>query len=162
MNEIKVTQSAKKSGWGVIIVTALALLGASWLFFPQSTLADNVVVYKSPSCGCCDGWVKHMESNGFKVTINNVDDVYPIKSQLGVPEEAASCHTAKVGKYIVEGHVPVADIRRMLKEKPQIDGIAAPGMPMGSPGMTVPGQPADHYDIITFKDGRMGGVFSKY
>jgi hypothetical protein len=162
MNESKAAQTAKKSGWGIIIVTALAVLGSGWLFFPKSTIASDVVVYKSPSCGCCDGWVKHMESNGFKVTINNVDDVYPVKAQLGVPQEAASCHTAKIGKYIVEGHVPVTDIRRMLKEKPQIDGIAAPGMPMGSPGMEVPGQSADHYNIITFKNGRMGEVFSRH
>jgi hypothetical protein len=162
MNTNKTSQTSKKPGWGIIFFTALAVLGASWIFFPKSTLAADVVVYKSPSCGCCDGWVKHMESNGFTVKINNVDDVYPIKEQLGVPQEAASCHTAKVGNYIVEGHVPVTDIRRMLKEKPQIDGIAAPGMPMGSPGMEVPGQPADRYNIITFKNGRMGRVFSRH
>ncbi|MBF0381928.1 MAG: DUF411 domain-containing protein [Magnetococcales bacterium] len=155
-----VGKTAKKPAWAVLI---LALVATGWLFFSQPALAaTQVVVYKSPYCGCCDGWVKYLESNGFAVTVKNVEDVQPIKARLGVPPKAASCHTAKVGRYVVEGHVPVEDIHRMLKQKPQITGIAAPGMPVGSPGMEIPDQPADRYDIITFKNGKMGGVYSRH
>ena len=148
--------------WIGALAALLVVIGLGWAFYPKNPQAADMVVYKSPSCGCCGGWIEYMEKNGFTVAVENVEDVYPIKRNLGVPEEAASCHTVKIGGYVVEGHVPVEDIRRLLKEKPAIDGIAAPGMPTGSPGMEVPGEPAEPYDVVTFSKVRMGRVFARH
>lgn len=97
-----------------------------------------VLVHKSPTCGCCTKWVEHLRSAGFTVQVDETDDLAPIKSRLGVPEQMASCHTAEVAGYFVEGHVPVEDIQRLLADKPDTKGLAVPGMPMGSPGMEGP------------------------
>ena len=113
----------------------------------------QLVVYKSPTCGCCGKWVEYMQAKGFAATVTNMADVAPIKTKHGVPSRMSSCHTTLVGGYVIEGHVPVEDIRRLLKEKPAIVGLAAPGMPAGSPGMDVPNSPP--YDVVSFdKDGR--------
>ena len=106
------------------------------------------VVYKTPTCGCCAKWVEHLQSNGYKVEVHDVESVEPTKAELGVPGALASCHTAKIGGYVFEGHVPADVIQRVLREKPQITGVAVPGMPMGSPGMEGPTR--DHYDIVAF------------
>ena len=114
-----------------------------------------VTVYKNAHCGCCKNWVEHLRKEGFKVIATDVDDLAAIKRKLGVPESLGSCHSAIVGPYVVEGHVPAADIRKLLAEKPKVAGIGVPGMPMGSPGMEMPGMPADKYDVIAFaKDGK--------
>jgi len=111
-----------------------------------------VKVWKSPTCGCCGKWVKHMQAAGFRVEVTDIDNVDPIKTANGVPLNLASCHTALVGGYVVEGHVPASDVRRLLQEKPAILGLAAPGMPAGSPGMDVPGSPP--YQVLALgKDG---------
>ena len=116
--------------------------------------ATRVVVYKSPTCGCCVKWVDYMRAAGFQVVVRDTADMTPIKRASGVPASAESCHTAQVGGYVVEGHVPVEDIRKMLRERPAIAGIAAPGMPVGSPGMEV-GDRRDRYDVVSFtRDGR--------
>lgn len=113
----------------------------------------HLTVYKSPTCGCCAKWVEYMQANGFSASVTNMPDVSPMKIKHGVPARLASCHTTLVGGYVIEGHVPVEDVRRLLKEKPAIVGLAAPGMPAGSPGMDVPNSPA--YDVMAFdKDGR--------
>ena len=120
-----------------------------------------VKVYKSPTCGCCQKWVEHMQAAGFQVESHDTSDVQAIKTEHGLPAGMASCHTALVDGYVVEGHVPAADIARMLREKPQITGIAAPGMPRGSPGMEGPFE-YDKYDVVTFsKDGK-SEVFSSH
>jgi hypothetical protein len=136
-------------------------LGAGALAFAIATLTATttekpvaVTVYKNAQCGCCKGWVEHLRQNGFEVTANDVDDLAAIKSKLGVPAALGSCHTAVVGRYVVEGHVPAADIRKLLEEKPQVVGIGVPGMPIGSPGMEVPGRVSDRYNVTAFtKDG---------
>lgn len=121
--------------------------------------AVAVTVYKSPSCGCCAAWVDHMKEAGFAVTTVDQEDVTPIKAQYGVADSLASCHTAIVdagdgARYVVEGHVPAADVRRLLRERPQVVGLAAPGMPVGSPGMEMPGTTPDRYDVVSFgRDG---------
>lgn len=92
-------------------------------------------VFKSPYCGCCGQWVEHMKKAGFKVKINEVTDISASRRQLGMPEKYGSCHTARIGNYLVEGHVPAADVKKLLREKPKAVGIAVPGMPLGSPGM---------------------------
>ena len=102
---------------------------------PAATPAQKVTVYKTSSCGCCRLWVDHLKANGFDVQAMDVSaaDVRAVSKAAGLPEDGTSCHTAKIGNYVVEGHVPASDIKRMLKEKPAIAGIAAPGMPMGRP-----------------------------
>lgn len=99
---------------------------------------DHVLVHKSPTCGCCAQWVEHLRANGFTVEVRDEADVALSKRRLGVPAPMASCHTAEVGGYFVEGHVPAADIRRLLTQRPAIRGLAVPGMPAGSPGMELP------------------------
>ena len=123
-------------------------------------LATDVIVYKSPTCGCCEGWTAHMRANGFHVITKNVYDVTPIKDANGVPPELASCHTATVDGYVIEGHVPASDIKRLLAERPKIRGLAAPGMPAGSPGMEGPYK--DHYDVLTFDKNGRTTVFAQH
>jgi hypothetical protein len=114
----------------------------------QNTL-PNMVVSKDPSCGCCGDWIAYLRANGFSVTVNETNDVDRIKARLGVPRDLASCHTAEIAGYVIEGHVPASAIRRLLAEKPKATGIAVPGMPPSSPGMDVPGA-RDIYDVILF------------
>ena len=113
----------------------------------------TMVVYKTEGCGCCNGWVEHLQAAGFEVDARNVTDLMSVKRDAGVPGSNASCHTALVDGYVVEGHVPADVIKRMLAERPEITGIAVPGMPTGSPGMEGPG--AKPYDVLTFdRQGR--------
>lgn len=114
------------------IAFALVLFSASAAFAQG---APEVEVFKSASCGCCGGWVDHLRQNGFHVTTHDVGDVPAQRQKLGMPDRLGSCHSAKVGDYVIEGHVPAADIRRLLKEKPKALGLAVPAMPAGSPGM---------------------------
>ena len=132
-------------------LSALALLaGAS-----RSLAADpTITVTKDPNCGCCSGWVEHLRQAGFAVEVRDVPDVNRVKARLGVPSDLAACHTAEVSGYVIEGHVPVAALRRLLDEKPNAKGLAVAGMPVGSPGMEVPGTPPDTYDVILFGPSR--------
>jgi hypothetical protein len=109
----------------------------------------EVMVFKSPTCGCCSKWVDHMREAGFEVKTTDVADVRPVKEKYSVPPGMASCHTAIVGGYVVEGHVPAEEVKRMLEEQPDIAGLTVPGMPIGSPGMEQ-GNQVDSYDILTF------------
>jgi hypothetical protein len=125
---------------------------AASVAFGRFALAEGlptVAVTKDPNCGCCEKWVAHLREAGFRVTVTE-GPVNPIKVRLGVPRELASCHTAQVGGYVVEGHVPAGAIKRLLVEKPQGTGLAVPGMPMGSPGMEAEGMPPDTYEVILF------------
>ena len=122
----------------------------------------KVTVYKTSSCGCCRLWVDHLKTSGFDVQAMDVsaDDVRKVSKAAGLKDEATSCHTAKIGDYVVEGHVPAADIKRMLKEKPAIAGLSAPGMPQGSPGMEQGTK--EPYDVIAFKKDGTSTVFAKH
>lgn len=121
-----------------------------------------VSVHKSPTCGCCGLWVEHMREAGFKVEVHETDDLQPIKRRLGVPHSHASCHTAQVSPYFVEGHVPAEAVRRLLTQRPDARGIAVPGMPMGSPGMEVPSGQIQAYTVdLIAKDGR-ASEFARY
>lgn len=106
-----------------------------------------VLVHKSASCGCCGAWVDHLRQAGFTVRVNETEDLNPIKERLGVPYGKGSCHTAEVGGYMVEGHVPAGDIKRLLLERPQARGLVLPGMPVGSPGMEVPDGTVEPYTV---------------
>jgi hypothetical protein len=120
-----------------------------------------ITVSKDPNCGCCDGWVEHLIAAGFAVEVRNTSEINRVRARLGVPSELASCHTAEVAGYIVEGHVPATAIRRLLAEKPAARGIAVPGMPIGSPGMEVPGVEPEEYAVILFDKGRQE-KFARY
>lgn len=136
----------------------LGLLIAAGSAAAQS--ATRVEVYKSPYCGCCEKWVQHLKKSGFDVVARDINDVPAARQALGMPERYGSCHTAKVGGYVVEGHVPAEDIRRLLKEKPKAVGLAAPGMPQGSPGMeTARPQP---YDTLLVQADGGATVFAKH
>ena len=106
-----------------------------------------VVVHKSPTCGCCESWITHMKAAGFPVEVKDVDNLDAIKTKVGVPYGKGSCHTAEVGGYFVEGHVPATDVKRLLAERPQAKGLTVPGMPAGSPGMEVPDGTVQPYDV---------------
>lgn len=107
-----------------------------------------ITVYKSPSCGCCAKWVEHLRANGFAPAVRDMEDLSEVKATFGVPSALQSCHTASVGQYVIEGHVPADLIRRMLRERPKIAGLAVPGMVTGSPGME--GGRAEPYDVVAF------------
>jgi hypothetical protein len=123
--------------------------------------ATEVTVYKSPTCGCCKQWVSHMQANGFTVKAHDVADIVHYKTANGVPTMLGSCHTAIVNGYVIEGHVPASDIKRLLKERPPVRGLAVPGMPNGSPGMEQGGHP-DHYNVLTFDAQGHTTVYSRH
>ncbi len=142
----------------IVLIGVAALVAAAFLvpgrpvaesprLAQAGSAATEILVYKSPTCGCCKKWNDHLTANGFHVTSRDMDDVSPIKAELGVPRNLVSCHTAVVQGYVIEGHVPAADIARLLKEKPMIVGLSAPGMPGASPGMDTGSEP---YDVLTF------------
>ena len=119
--------------------------------FPERAFTSpqkNLVVYKSPYCGCCSGWVQFMTRAGFTADVRDLENIEPIKRQTRVPEDLAACHTSIIGSYVVEGHVPVEAVEKLIAEQPEILGIAVPGMPMGSPGMGY--DPTARYDVVAF------------
>ena len=126
----------------------------------QTSQAEEIMVYKSPTCGCCKKWVDHLRKEGFNVKTKDYRDMKPIKQTIGVKGKYQSCHTAKVGKYFIEGHVSASDIKKLLKEKPDIKGLAVPGMPMGSPGME--GHRKDKYNVIAIDKNDNATVYSQY
>jgi len=141
----------------LVALLTLALLGAG---SAAASAAEVVDVYKSPNCGCCGKWIDHMKDAGFEVRTHNVIDVPLARKTLGMPERFGSCHTAKVGGYVVEGHVPAADVQRLLKEKPKAVGIAVPSMPPGSPGMES-AKPVP-YNTLLVQAGGEATVFAKH
>ena len=135
-----------------------ALIVAGPLVARAEEAGPLVQVYKSPTCGCCSKWADHMRAAGFAVEATNVPDVNPYKREFGVPPQLASCHTAIVEDYIVEGHVPADDVIKLLRQKPAIKGIAVPGMPMGSPGMESPNP--ERFETIAFTAAGLTSVFA--
>ena len=138
-----------------------AMLVAPAAFAARLRAAGPLVsVYKTPTCGCCGLWVAHMRSNGFELKVQDVEDTTPYRARYGVPEKLQSCHTAVVDGYSIEGHVPAADIRRMLKERPQARGLAVPGMVAGSPGME--GSVSQPYSVLLFTADGKSSVYQSY
>lgn len=125
------------------------------------TAAPVITVYKSPSCECCLQWVTHLEENGFVVKIESQEELRSVRARLGVPDRLAACHTGVVNGYVVEGHVPAEDIKRLLVEKPAAKGIAVPGMPLGSPGMEQGGR-RDPYLVLLFQSDGRTSVFAQH
>lgn len=137
-----------------------AALGLSAQLHAAEDLED-IHVYKSPTCGCCTDWVKHLEENGFEVEVTETNNLNPIKMKAGLTPALASCHTAFVGDYVIEGHVPASDIHRLIAEAPKARGLSAPGMPIGSPGMEM-GDRKDYYQVLMFNGSGQTRVFSEH
>ncbi|WP_263772138.1 DUF411 domain-containing protein [Propionivibrio soli] len=138
----------------LLVVAALGSTAALAQELPQ------VDIYKSPTCDCCGKWIEHMRKAGFKVEAHVVTDVPGNRKKLGMPDKYGSCHTSKVAGYLLEGHVPAADVHRLLKEKPKAVGLASPGMPPGSPGMDIPNAPP--YDVLLVQTDGTSKVFAKH
>jgi hypothetical protein len=127
--------------------------------------AETITVWKTPTCGCCIAWVAHLRKNGFDVVTNDVDDTTAIRKKLGFPDQYGSCHTAKLGDYVIEGHVPAEDIRKLLQDKPVARGLSVPGMPLGSPGMEGTGPFAGErhtYNVLLVLNDGSSRVFKSY
>jgi len=160
----------RKSAWGLASLAALLMSTAcarapdaasetarpAQAAAPVAT-ADStpvMIVHKTPTCGCCGLWVEHMQRAGFEVEVRDTDDLHPVKARLGVPYGKGSCHTAEVDGYLIEGHVPADDIRRLLAERPKARGLVLPGMPLGSPGMETPDGRVQPYTVeLVAEDG---------
>jgi hypothetical protein len=141
---------------------AAAGLVAPLLPRPTSAAADRAMtVWKSPTCGCCGAWIEHVKKAGFDVRVIETDDLDPVKARHKVPERLQSCHTALVGGYAIEGHVPAKEILRLLAEKPAALGLAVPGMPVGSPGMEY-GSEREPYEVVLFAADGAARVFARY
>jgi hypothetical protein len=144
----------------------IALGGAAAALVPSSvveaagTAGPEMVVYKTPTCGCCSAWVDHAKRAGFRTSIRDLPDLSEVKATFGVPAALQSCHTATVGGYVVEGHVPLDLVSRLLAERPKMAGIAVPGMPAGSPGMEV-GNRKDPYDVVLFDRAGKTRLFAR-
>ena len=149
----------KRRAW---IQSALAASALGWEL-PSLAATPVIEVWKDPDCGCCHGWVKHLEQGGFRTTVFDTGN-NGARASLGMPQKYGSCHTARVGGYVIEGHVPVADIQRLLKEKPQALGLAVPGMPIGSPGMDGPEYRGrkDRYDVLLVQKDGTSRVFQTH
>jgi hypothetical protein len=122
----------------------------------------KLTVFKSPTCGCCSKWVDHVKAAGFTVEVHDEEEMDPVKDRLGVPPDLRSCHTAQVEGYLIEGHVPAEDIKRLLTARPKLAGLAVPGMPKSTPGMAVPGEPAEPYRVVSFRKDGSTQVFARH
>ena len=143
-----------------MVIVALAVVVVGCAAPAEQRQLATVEVYKSATCGCCSKWIDHLKSNGFAVRTTNREDLAEFKVSKQVPEHVRSCHTAVVNGYVIEGHVPAADVQRLLKERPAILGLAVRGMPVGSPGMEVEGARGEPFDVVAFDTGGQTRVFA--
>ena len=130
---------------GMLFVAASSLLQSA---MPAAAAEPVITVHKDPSCGCCSGWVQHLQKAGFPTEVIETRDLDAVKTRLKIPDDLAACHTAEVAGYVIEGHVPARALKRFLAEKPDATGLAVPGMPVGSPGME--GGMPERYDVVLF------------
>lgn len=141
--------------------TLIGLLLSGALLGAGTVAADpTITVYKTPTCGCCTKWVEHLRANGLAVETTDLEDLRAIKSMSGIAPEQASCHTARVDGYVIEGHVPASDIKRLLAERPTAIGLTVPGMPLGSPGMEHPNP--QHYEVLLLDEAGSTRVFAEH
>ena len=145
---------------GASVLLAVMLSGCSRT--TAEPALPNVVVHKTATCGCCKLWVERLRGAGFPVEVRDVDNLNPVKQRVGIPYGMGSCHTAEVGGYFVEGHVPMDDIKRLLRERPDAKGITVPGMPAGSPGMEVPSGEVQPYDVVLVGRDGSTSVYSHH
>jgi len=141
----------------------MVAMGAASIAVAAKPQILEIQVWKDPNCGCCNAWIEHLEKNGFSLTVIDAGN-NAARARLGLPQKFASCHTGLVQGYVIEGHVPAADIRRLIKEKPDAIGIAVPGMPIGSPGMDGPdyGKQRDPYQVLLIQKNGSSKVFNSY
>lgn len=132
---------------GLLLRTGCGSLQPAATDKSTSAALPVAVVHKSPTCSCCEAWISHLKQEGFRVQVHETDNLQPIKQRLGVPRNKVACHTAQVGRYVIEGHVPASDIKRLLAEGGTSKGLVLPGMPAGSPGMGVPDGPVPSYTV---------------
>jgi hypothetical protein len=154
------TQFVRILSLGASFLALVLTTGAARPSAGEISKEPTITVYKDASCGCCKSWIEHLIKHGYRVDAKDSDDMTEIKRSLGVPEALTSCHTAVVNGYLIEGHVPAADIARLLKTKPKVLGLAVPGMPMGSPGMEGPRK--QKYDVLSFDKAGKTKVFASY
>lgn len=145
-----------------VLLGAGLVLGIGGTACAQTPPPRDLTVFKTPTCPCCEGWIAHMRQAGFITTVTVVDDLQPIRSRGGLPDALASCHTGLIGDYLVEGHVPAADVIRLLAERPAAVGLALPGMPLGSPGMETPQGHKQPYDTLLVLRSGATRVFARH
>ena len=150
--------SLRKKALGLTVAFGFSALASPLLAADE---AESIHVYKSPTCGCCSDWIDHLEDNGFDVKATDTSDMGKIKADAGLIAGLGSCHTAFVGDYVIEGHVPADDIKRLLSEAPDATGLSVPGMPAGSPGMEM-GDRKDPYKVILFNENGQTRVFAEH
>jgi hypothetical protein len=144
------------------LTSCLLVPAAAAVVKAQRPALPLVDVYKDPTCGCCSQWVEHLKKAGFTTKVTDSAELDAFKTSHGVPQKARSCHTALVGGYVLEGHVPAAEVQKLLAQKPAVVGLAVPGMPVGSPGMEVNGIKAQAYDVVSFDKQGTIKVFASY
>ncbi len=137
-----------------------SVVGGKSVWAAATAAPPTMTIYMSPTCGCCAMWVHHGTAAGFTTVVHEDEDMETVKDSLGVPRDLRSCHTAQVDRYLIEGHVPAEDITNLLARKPTGAGLAAPGMPASSPGMAMPGQPHEPYDVLLFQQDGKSEVFA--
>jgi hypothetical protein len=142
--------------------TLTILAGALFARLAFAQAQPTITVQRDPGCGCCLNWVAHLEKAGFKVSITESPEMDAVKDRRGVPKAARSCHTGVVDGYVIEGHVPAADIKRLLKERPAVVGLAVPGMPAGSPGMEMSNGRTQPYSVLSFDKSGKTSVFASH
>ena len=152
--------SRRKFGQYVLAAGSVSIIGVSACAQPVSTKGTEIVVYKTASCGCCNQWVSYIRAAGYEVTTHNTETLNQYKTSVGVPAHLQSCHTAMIDGYVIEGHVPVREIERLLLEKPDVIGLSVPGMVSGSPGME--NGRFDPYDVILFAEYGDDTVYASY
>ncbi len=144
-------------------VVAVGVTGRRlWATLPWGTSPTPITVYKSSTCGCCTKWVDHIRANGFAPVVHDHEEMEALKDEMGVPQEVRSCHTGIVDKYLIEGHVPASDIRRLLAERPKTAGLAVPGMPPLTPGMAPAGVEPKDFDVVSFQTDGSTRLFSRH
>ncbi len=150
---------ARLAGLAAVGVTGRPL----WAAIPGIVLSSTpITVYKSSTCGCCTKWVDHIRANGFAPTVHDEEEMETLKAKLGVPDGVRSCHTAQVDGYLIEGHVPASDIKRLLAERPRVAGLAVPEMPPLTPGMAPPGVEPRDYDVVSFQSDGTTKIFARH
>jgi len=159
-NIYKLSRFTVFTSLGSAIALAIVVVIYQGLYANSAYADETITVYKSPTCGCCTKWIDHLKTNGFKVKAINTNDMYSVKEKAGVQYGLGSCHTALVDGYVIEGHVPASDIKRLLEQRPSVIGLTVPGMPMGSPGMEGPRK--DSYSVLTFDQSGNTTEFSRH
>ncbi len=144
-----------------IVMLAILSVLAVTMALANDAMVKDIVVYKNPECGCCTKWVKYLQGKNYNVTIEHTRDVLAVKKRLGIPEKLAACHTAVIDGYVIEGHITHRDIKRLLLFRPEVKGIAVPGMPIGTPGMES-GSKLESHNVMSFDEHGNTEVFAEH